>query len=184
MKSAIFALALMGLSLRVAPQIYICRNARISFFSSAPIEDIQAVSNNAVSALNIVSRAIFFKVEIRSFEFRKSLMQEHFNEDYLESDKYPYAQFKGSILGNIDLSKNGTFQAPVQGELTIHNITRSYTTQGTFVVSAGKITAHAVFPVKLVDHKIKVPRILTEDIAQTVSVTVDATYDPDTSGSN
>ncbi len=102
----------------------------ISFFSEAPIENIQAESNKAVSALDTETGAIYFKVPIRSFQFEKSLMQEHFNENYLESDKYPYAEFKGKINEKIDLSKAGTYPVTVQGDMTIHNVTRNYQVEG------------------------------------------------------
>ncbi|MEO8860349.1 MAG: hypothetical protein ABI358_02945 [Ginsengibacter sp.] len=95
-------------------QIYICRNADITFFSSAPIEDIKGESSTALSALNVDNKEVYFKVPIRSFTFHSSLMQEHFNEDYMESDKFPFAEFTGKIIDHLDLTRPGTYQVTVQ----------------------------------------------------------------------
>ncbi len=176
MKQLIALVILACLSFSPAKDIYICKDARISFYSSAPIEDIKAVSHQGVSALNIATGAVYFKVGIRSFKFPKSLMQEHFNEDYMESDKYPYAEFKGQIAEHPDLRKDGVYPVTVQGELTIHNVTKSYTSKAVITVKNGEISAHAVFNVKLADHNIKIPRLVIKNIAEQVQVTVDAAY--------
>lgn len=162
-----------------AQSIYVSRNTAISFYSSAPIEDIKAESKTAVSAMNVQTGEIFFKVLINSFQFRKSLMQEHFNEDYLQSDKYPTAEFKGKIIkGNVDPTKSGTYQTEVQGTLTIHNVSKSYTVPATFDVSRRRIDSKSIFYVKLADHNISIPRLLTENLADSVQVTVTAQYVP------
>ena len=159
-------------------QIYICRNTDITFFSSAPIEDIKGESSTALSALNVETKEIYFKVPIRSFNFHSSLMQEHFNEDYLESDKFPYAEFNGKIIDNIDLTKPGTYKVTVEGILTIHNVSRPYTTKGSVDVKPEAITTHALFNIKPEDHGVKIPTLLTKNLAENVQVTVDATYHP------
>ncbi len=157
--------------------IYISHNVKFDLFSTAPIEDIKAESRTGVSALDIASRSVYFKVEIRSFEFEKSLMQEHFNEDYLESNKYPYAEFRGNIKDNIDLYKNGTYPVLIQGNLTLHNVTRSYTVKAELKIQDGKIMASSSFPVKLVDHQIKIPKLVVKNIAEIIQVTVSAEYE-------
>jgi polyisoprenoid-binding protein YceI len=181
MVKQLFALVFLSVflfSFKGHDDVYVCKNATITFFSAATIEDIKATSNTAVSALNINTGTIYFKVDIKSFQFRESLMQEHFNEDYMESDKYPYAEFKGRILDSVDFSKNGTYPVTVKGDLTIHGVTKNYATQGTLTVAGNTITAHAVFTVKLADHNVQIPRILMDDIATQVQVTVDAEYNP------
>lgn len=157
--------------------VYTSHNVKFDLFSSAPIEDIKAESRTGVSALDIASKSVYFKVEIRSFEFEKSLMQEHFNEDYLESNKYPYAEFKGSIKDNIDLSKTGTYSVLIQGNLLLHNVTQSYTVKAELKIQDGKIMATSSFPVKLVDHQIKIPKLVMKNIAEIIQVTVSAQYD-------
>lgn len=158
--------------------LYVSRRAVFSFFSEAPMEDISARTDKGASALNLSTRAIYFKVPIRSFEFRKSLMKQHFNENYLESDKFPLAEFKGKILENIDPEKGGSFPVTVQGKLSIHGVTRDYTVKGDLRISKGNIVANAKFPVKLEDHKIKIPSIVIKNIAEIVDVQVSATYAP------
>jgi len=160
----------------VRSQVVTSRDVTLSFYSSAPIEDITATSNQGVSGLDFDSKSIYFRVAIRSFEFEKKLMQEHFNENYLESSKYPNAEFKGTIKEDLNISKDGTFPVTVQGDLTIHNVTKSYTVKGELKITGGKVAAKAIFPVKLADHQIKIPRLVIKNIAEVVEVTVLARY--------
>lgn len=179
MKTLLISLLLCIISSSIKAQtIYTSQNVVSEFFSSAPIEDIKAESKTGVSALDIASKSVYFKVPIRSFEFEKGLMQEHFNENYMESDKYPYAEFKGVIKDNIDLSKSGTYMVTVQGNLTIHNVTKNYTVKAELNVQEGEISARSTFPVKLVDHKIKIPRLVIKNIAEVIQVTISAKYKP------
>ncbi|MGH2644537.1 MAG: YceI family protein [Chitinophagaceae bacterium] len=159
-------------------QVYISTNADITLFSEAPIENIKGETSTAVSALNINNGELYFKVAIRSFNFHKRLMQEHFNEDYLQSDKFPYAQFKGKILDSVDLTKPGTYSVKVKGYLTLHNVTKECTTNGNITVKPGEVITHAVFSVKPQNYDVKIPTLLTENIAQNVQVTVNADYRP------
>lgn len=160
-------------------QIVISKNAKLSFFSEAPIENIKAESNTGVSALNLSTETIYFKVPMRSFEFKKSLMQEHFNENYLESNKYPFAEFNGKIIEQVDLTKDGTYPVNVQGELNIHGVKKNYNVKAELKVKGSDISANSTFPVKLVDHEIKIPRLVIKNIAEIVQVTVSANYKPD-----
>ncbi|HEY5370669.1 MAG TPA: YceI family protein [Hanamia sp.] len=178
MKKCLMGMLFLLYAFPALTQIYICRNAEVTFFSSAPIEDIKGESSTALSALNVDSKEVYFKVPIRSFNFHSSLMQEHFNEDYLESDKFPYAEFKGKIIDNIDLTKPGTYMVTVEGNLTIHNVTKTYATKGSVEVKPDSITTHAVFNIKPEDHGVKIPTLLTKNLAENLQVTVDATYHP------
>ena len=110
--------------------IYVCKNARISLFSSAPIEDIKAVTATGASVYNASTGELDFSVAIRSFQFDKSLMQDHFNSDYMESDKYPKAIFKGKVQEPVDITKDGTYNITVKGDLTVHNVTQKRTIPG------------------------------------------------------
>lgn len=168
-----------GVTFAKAQNIYVCKNAQLSFFSSAPIEDIEAVTSRGVSAMNIKTGDIFVKVGIQSFQFKKSLMQEHFNEDYLESDKYPFAEFKGRVVTDPDFSKEGIYPVTVAGTLTIHNVPKDYSVPGIITVKNGQMTATADFKVRLADHNIKIPRLLTKNIAEVVDVKVSAVYSKD-----
>ena len=163
-----------------APGIFLTRKAHISFYSSAPIEDIQAQSDQAVSAINTSTGDIYFKVRINSFQFPNGLMQEHFNDDYLESEQYPYAEFKGKISDPAGLKTRGRRTVTIQGNLTIHSVTRPYTVQGDLSVDSTGIAAHSIFNVSLKDHGIKIPTIVMHHIAEVVKVTVTADYLPAT----
>lgn len=179
-KSILLLLAAIVPAYRAGAQdIYVCRHATITFFSSAPIEDISAKTEKAVSAINMKSGAVYFKVPIRSFVFPKSLMQEHFNTDYLESDKYPFAEFKGNILNFSAPAADGSYPVTVQGSLTIHGVSKDYKEPGTLIVKNGKVTALTDFKIHIADHHITIPELLFKNIAEVVDVKVNATYSPE-----
>jgi archaellin len=173
----IIFLALMSIN-KGGQNIYACKNARITLYSSAPIEDIRAVSSTGISVYNSVSGELSFSVHVRSFQFDKSLMQEHFNSDYMESDKYPRATFKGKVQEQIDLNKDGVYPVKVSGELTVHGITQARTIQGTITVKNGMPGMISEFMVKCVDHHIDIPQIVFHHIAESIKINVAATYGP------
>lgn len=158
--------------------VYICRNVEASFFSSAPVEDIEARTSQGFSALSPKENTIFCKIPIRSFVFRKSLMQEHFNDNYLESDKYPYAEFSGRILSGGDVSVQGDHAVVIEGQLTLHGVVRQYKIEGTIHSTGSELTANSHFMVRLADHHIKIPAILFHNIAEVVDVKITARYSP------
>lgn len=157
-------------------KIYSCRNVHLSFFSSAPLEDIEAKTDKGVSAINLETGAVYFKVPVNTFQFRKKLMQEHFNENYLETDKYPYAEFKGRLANPAALNGNGTYEVTVEGTLSIHGVDKTYREKGTITIQNGQLTSTSKFKVRLVDHKIKIPTLVIKNIAEVVDVTMQATY--------
>ncbi|WP_126244302.1 YceI family protein [Chitinophaga rhizosphaerae] len=179
MKRIFIIIAFLGLAIPAAAQnVQSCRSVRLRFFSSAPLEDIEAMSTQGVSAINPATRAIYFKVPITSFQFKKKLMQEHFNENYLESDKFPYAEFKGRVLGTTDLTKDGTWPVEAEGDLQIHGVTKSYRVSGTITIAGGNLAAEAKFKVRVADHNIKIPSLVIKNIAEVVEVTMSAQYQP------
>ncbi|HWZ13977.1 MAG TPA: YceI family protein [Mucilaginibacter sp.] len=155
---------------------YACKNARISLYSSAPIEDIKAVSTSGASVYNAASDELAFSVPIRSFQFDKSLMQEHFNSDYMESDKFPRATFKGKLQEHIDATKDGTYPVKVSGALSVHGITQNRTIPGIISVKNGVVSMTSEFMVKCTDHHIDIPQIVFHHIAESIQVNVSATY--------
>jgi polyisoprenoid-binding protein YceI len=176
--AALFAGLLMT-SLSFAQDVYSCRNTTLSFFSATPMEDIDAVTSKGVSAINLKTGALYFKVAVNSFKFKKPLMEEHFNENYMESDKYPGAEFKGKIVDtNIDLHKDGTYNVTVEGTLSMHGVDKVYREKATIVVQDGKPTASTKFNVHLADHHIKIPTLVVKNIAEVIEVTVKAAYSP------
>lgn len=159
-----------------AQQFLISKNAMVSFYSSTVLEDIEAKSNTASSALNPKSGDILFKVSNTSFKFQKKLMQEHFNENYMESEKYPYSEFSGKITGVFDITKNGTYPVSVSGNLKVHGVAKSYTVPAEIIVTNGNITGKATFKVKIADHAIKIPSLVFKNIAEFVEVKIQAVY--------
>lgn len=162
-------------SASVFGQNYVTKTGHIKFYSETPIETIEAHNHSVNSALNPESGDFVFKLLIKSFEFEKALMQEHFNENYMESDQYPNAMFKGAIVNanDIDFSKEGTYEAIVKGDLSIHGVTKAVEEKGTFVVEDGAIQGKSVFTVKLEDYKIKVPGAVKKQISESIEITID-----------
>jgi hypothetical protein len=167
------------LSSTAAAQNYITKNGKISFFSKTDIEDISAVNNQTVSVLTPKTASIAFSVLINGFLFKKALMQEHFNETYMESAKYPKATFKGTItdISKVNFSKDGTYNVTVTGDLNMHNVTNKVTVPAVIQVKAGKISANTLFKVKLDDYKISVPKIVEGNISKTIEIKVDCNYE-------
>jgi len=161
-------------------QKYMTRNGFIGFYSHTPIEDIKAVNNQVASVLDITSGDLVFQVIIRSFHFEKALMEEHFNENYMESEKYPNAIFKGKItnISAVNFSKIGTYEATVEGDLTIHNVTNKISTKGTIEIVTGGINATSKFNIVPEDYKITIPWIIRDKINKTLEVTVTMKYTP------
>ncbi|WP_295675873.1 YceI family protein [uncultured Mucilaginibacter sp.] len=161
---------------QVGQDLYVCKNARITLFSSALIEDIKAVSTDGVSVYNPGTGELYFSVGISTFQFDKAFMQQHFNSDYMESDKYPKAIFKGQIQEHIDISKDGTYAVSAAGDLTVHGVSQKRTVRGSLIVKNGIITLSSEFMVKCADHHIDIPQILFYHIAENIKITVSATY--------
>ena len=162
-------------SISVLGQNYITKTGHIKFYSDTPVETIEANNHAVNSALNPNSGDFVFKVLIKSFVFEKALMQEHFNENYMDSDEYPNSTFKGKItnISDIDFSKDGNYDANIKGDLTIHGVTKPVEEKGTFAVKNGKIRGKSVFKVLLEDYKIKVPGAVKKQISESIEVTVD-----------
>jgi polyisoprenoid-binding protein YceI len=161
-------------------QKYITKNGFIGFFSHTPMEDIKADNNQVASILDITTGDIVFQVLIKSFHFDRALMEEHFNENYMDSEKFPRANFKGKItnLSSVDFKKNGTYEVTVDGELSIKDVTNKITTKGTLEVVSGGINANSKFNIVPEDYKIEIPGVVREKIAKNLEVTVVVKYTP------
>lgn len=175
----IFSFFILSTGALLAQSLYFTRNGQISFFSETPFEDIKADNNKVYSSLNAQTGFLQFLVTIKNFEFKRDAMQRHFNdEDYMHSDKYPSANFKGRLLDieAIDFSKNGKYTTLIEGELNIHGITNAVKTSAILQVQNERINASATFYVRLEDYKIKVPKIVFKKIAEVVRVDVMCDY--------
>jgi hypothetical protein len=156
-----------------AKELYLTRSGNIDFFSSTPIEDIKAINKQVSCVLDRNNGQFAFQAPIKAFTFKNALMQEHFNESYLESDVYPKAVFKGKVLGwnNIELSKD-SLEVFIEGDLTMHGETNQIKQSGAMWLSSGSIRGECVFNVNLVDYNVKVPKIVRENIAEIIKVNV------------
>lgn len=173
--SVLFALLFIAGVSDVFSQNYITRNGMIHFYSEAPLENIEAVNRQVSSIVNAETGEFVFRVVMRSFNFEKALMQEHFNENYIESHKYPNATFQGMItnIDEIDFSENGEYDAAVEGDLTIRNKTHRISEAGTFVINGDEVTGTCSFMIKIADYDIEIPTAVIDNIAEEVEVTVE-----------
>lgn len=173
MKKILFLFLLVPASL-FAQDKYFTKAGIASFYSSTSVEDIEATNKSVTSIMDIKTGAIEFSMAIRSFEFEKAKMEEHFNENYLESDKYPKSTFKGNItdISSVDFKKDGEYKVAVEGKLTIHNVTKEVKEKATITVKGGKISAKCDFKVKLKDYKIEDPTMIGKKIAEEISIKI------------
>jgi polyisoprenoid-binding protein YceI len=159
-----------------AQKTYKATAARIGFYSHTPIEDIEAKSDKASSVIDPSKNQLAFVVTNTSFVFPNSLMQEHFNDKYMESDKYPKSSFSGKINEPIDWNVDGEYKATVTGKLKIHGEETDRTIPATISIKEGKVSAKSEFMVKTADHKIEIPKLVWEKIAEELKVNVSAEY--------
>ena len=156
----------------------ITRTGHVWFYSHAPIEDIEAHSHQVAAIILTSKGTIAVMIPVMSFEFKKTLMQEHFNENYMESAKYPKATFTGGInnLSEINVSRNGIYKTTVEGDLTIHNVTNHVKVAGTVEVKDGKYIIKTKFKVLLKDYNIAVESRFVNNISPTIDINVDLDF--------
>lgn len=160
-----------------AQEKYITTSGKINFFSKATLEDITADNNKVSSIINATTGEMAIKISIKDFEFKKKLMQEHFNDKYLESDLYPTSIFKGSII-NFSTIDDVEKEATVKGKITIHGITKNIEIIANCVRTADYIKVSGNFMVALEDFKIKIPKIVFVKIAENIKVTFNFNHTP------
>jgi hypothetical protein len=181
MKKTLLILAAFSLVQLVSAQKLISKNGHIWFYSYTPMEEIEAHNQQVVSILDETTGTLQFNLLVKSFEFKRSLMQEHFNENYMESDTYPKSGFNGRIThpDKIDFKKDGIYPAEVTGDLTIHGVTKQVTIPGTITVKGTTVNAKAKFEVIPQDYNISIPEVVKEKFAKVMDVNVDVTYNAD-----
>ncbi len=177
-KIFLFLTFIISASLNAGAQIYMAKEADISFFSASLIENIEAHNTACKPVMNTATQEILFKVPITSFKFSSALMQEHFNENYMESDKFSFSSFAGKIQEKIDFTKDGQYEATATGMLLMHGVSKQVTATGTVTVKGSQITIKSVFKIRLADFDIKVPSLYIHNIAEEVEIRVDATLIP------
>ena len=159
---------------------YYTKTGKISFYSKTSVENIDAVNKSAIAVLDSKTGDLQFSVLMKGFEFKKAMMQEDFNTDYVESSKFPKAEFKGQVTNNseINYSTDGNYTAKVKGKLTIHGETKDIETTGTISVKGGKVQVQSTFDVRIADYKITIRKLYKDNISSAVKVTVDCSLEP------
>lgn len=168
---AMLCLAVAGHSAAYS-QLYMTRTGFIGFYSKTSFEDIKAENNQVYAVIDAGKKNIAFAVLLKGFVFTKELMQEHFNENYVESDKYPKATFSGAYTGDVLLGKDGVYPVRVRGNLTLHNTIRAIEEPATLEVKGGKLLGKTEFNIKPEDFHISIPSVVRDKIANEVTVHV------------
>ncbi|NPD45448.1 MULTISPECIES: YceI family protein [unclassified Lentimicrobium] len=172
MKKYIFIMAVLMMGTSIFAQKFVTKSGHIRFYSETPMETIEADNKQVNSAYDHENGAFVFKVLMKSFEFEKALMQEHFNENYVESDDFPNAFFKGKIVNNedVDLEKMGELPVKVKGKLTIHGMTMDVEADGMMNVQKDMISATSKIMIEPKEYDIKIPGAVVKNIAEEIEV--------------
>ena len=159
-------------------QVYMDKKAKTHFLSKSEIEDIEATNKTSVVVMDAGKGNVQVQVQIKAFKFASSFMEEHFNENYMESEKFPFSTFKGKINETVDYTKDGEVKVTCTGKLEMHGVSKDVTIPGTLKIKGNQITLTADFKVKIADYKIKVPSLYTKNIAEEIAVDVIAIMEP------
>lgn len=161
-----------------AAQTFVGKSVKVSLYSSTPVEDIKASSTTGSAVLLAQTQELAIQVPIKSLVFDRKLMQEHFNENYMESDKYPLAKFKGIVEPKIDCTKDGEYMVNAKGILTIHGVDQARNISGKITVKNGLVSLESNFEVTCVAHQIKIPKLVFTKIAEVIQLKVSGTLTP------
>jgi hypothetical protein len=163
-------------------QKYFTKNGKINFdaTSSGSPEKIGGINRTVTCVVDAKTGNMQFAVLMKGFEFERALMEEHFNENYVESDKFPKAEFKGAIANNdkVNYAKDGTYAVTVKGKLTMHGETKDVETEGKITVQGGKVSALADFNVSLADYKISIPGLVADKVSKSAKISVTCSLEP------
>jgi len=180
MRNLLFFVLILCAFTNLKGQIYMAKSSEISFYSEAQLENIDAKNTSGKPVMDTKSGKISVKVSMRGFKFKSSFMEEHFNENYVESEKFPHAIFDGKIRENekIDYSKDGQYEVIADGKMTCHGETKEITAPGKLTIKGTNIILESKFKLKLSDYKIEIPAQRLVNIAETIDVTVKAELEP------
>lgn len=161
-------------------QVYSAKQnaTEVHFLSEAPLENIEATNKGGVIVLNTTNNQVQARITIINFKFKNALMEEHFNENYMESNKYPHAFFKGKIKENIDYSKDGEHDITLEGEMEIHGVKKQVELPAKINIKGKEIGVFSKFKIKVADYNIKVPSLYVKNIAEEVMVTINSALEP------
>ena len=165
-----FSLLLLQVERSTAQSLYRTSTGELSFFSKTPVLDIEAVNQKTGAILNASTKDLAIQAKITDFQFPNKLMQEHFNENYMESERFPTTKFVGKIKEQLDLTKPGTYPVTAAGNLTIHGVTKPVEVKGTLVATANEVKVNFSFQVRTADYQIEIPTLVFNKIAEVIAV--------------
>ena len=183
MKKILFLVAVIATCTATAQSRYFTKTGKVTFDATTPTspEKIRASNDNAVSVIDAGTGAMEFMISMTAFNFEKALMGEHFHENYVESEKYPKCNFKGTVtnIKEVDLNKDGNYPVNVKGMMTLHGVTKEVTATGTLTTKGGAITAgKSDFKIQLSDFNVTIPGVVTDKVSKDARIKVDVTYEP------
>lgn len=178
MKKRLLFLLFICTGLNTNAQLYITKTGFTGFYSKTPLEDIKAENNQVVAMIDIDKKQLAFSMLLKSFTFRKELMQDHFNENYVESDKYPRAAFKGSFTGTVDPQKQQVYNIQVEGTVSLHGVDKKISVPATIEMRNGVLTGMAKFQLVPQDFNIRIPSLVSDKIAKVIDVEIKVECNP------
>ncbi len=176
MKTIVLVVLLSSYFVNSEAQVFITTTGKVQFFSETPLENISAVNSNASSLINTQTDSVFVRMKNTGFVFKNALMQDHFNENYMESTKFPLASFRGKINEKIDYTKEGSYPVTATGKFALHGVEKIETIKGTLTVKSQAIHLDAELMVHTADFKIEIPKLVFSKIAEDIKVTMSADY--------
>ncbi len=176
---ALFVCCFTLVAFQVVTNLFHATEGKISFRSEAPMELIKASSNSLVGLMDTVKKNFSFKVPISSFEgFNSRTQREHFNENYMQTEQYPEASFKGKLIEDIDFSKDGTYEVRAKGMLNIHGVEKERILKSNLTIKNKIISLRSNFTVLLSDHHIPIPKVVYQKLANEIKVEVNTILQP------
>ena len=176
----LFLLAVPGQPHKSQPSdpVFTSRESVVTFYSKAPLEDIEARSTKLRGAISLETGKLLFVIPIKSFEFDKELMQKHFNEQYLESDRFPEARFEGKF-NESPVVVTGSHSIPFEGVMTLHGVSRKITGKAELAREGSGVLGQSTILIRLADYDIKIPRMVIKNIAEVVEVRIKVEFQPE-----
>ena len=160
-------------------KIFTVKSGKIAFQSEAPFETIKASSSDVKGLLDIDKKTFAFRVRMQTFDgFNSALQKEHFNENYLESTKFPEATFSGKIIEDIDFTKEGTYSVRAKGNFTIHGVSQERIIKSDITIKDNRINIKSAFSVLLGDHNIPIPKVVKDKLNSEINVQVNCQLEP------
>ncbi|HVM89747.1 MAG TPA: YceI family protein [Puia sp.] len=181
MKNFLFATTLVcAMTAANAQDKFFTKSGKVYFNASAKLEKVEATNRTAIAVIDTKTGDLQMAVMMKAFEFEKALMQEHFNENYVESDKYPKCQFVGQILNNsnVNYAKDGIYDVKVKGKMTLHGKDKDVEANGKIIIEKGKLMMNSDFIIMLSDFNISIPGLVKENISNETKISVDCSLDP------